>query len=276
MRKINYLKKNNKSLKLIEEINNFSKKFFEKKKFLKKNYKKNNIILVMGLPRSGTTYLSQLIFRNFQIRCIDSIAAKFWKSPLCGLLFSDLFIEQQFPVDDLKSFYGQSTNLFDPHEYSYFWNYYLKKKKIDFIKKEITQVLSYIDCPLLLRGNLLKGHISKFLEIFPNTIIIYLNRNKEDIQKSILRGRKDYFGNQKRWWSMKPSRKIKIFKLSPKKQIRYQVDYLSQEYLSELNNYPKSVMHVEYEKIVKNKHFFLRKFERAYKKKFNVLIKKKL
>src|SRR5581483_9026315 len=47
-------------------------------------------IFILGLPRSGTTLLSQIIFNNLDLACTNNLIARFWDAPLCGTHLSKI------------------------------------------------------------------------------------------------------------------------------------------------------------------------------------------
>jgi len=87
-------------------------------------------LFVFGLPRSGTTLLSQLIAHSFDIGYINNIAARFWLAPVYGIKLSDTIIGSA-KQSDFRSHYARTANVSDIHEFGYFWRYWLKKEKIE-------------------------------------------------------------------------------------------------------------------------------------------------
>ncbi|MFB6307128.1 MAG: hypothetical protein ABEH43_09120, partial [Flavobacteriales bacterium] len=76
---------------------------------------------VMGLPRSGTTLLTQLLYNTLDIDCINHFVAKFWKTPLVGCYFSKYFLNNQNAIN-YSSKYAKSWQIRAPHEFSWFWH----------------------------------------------------------------------------------------------------------------------------------------------------------
>jgi len=77
-------------------------------------------IFVVGLPRSGTTLVSQAMARRFNVGYSSNIAALFVSAPLVGALVHQRF-HTEVPPTPFESSFGQTTNAMDVHEYGRFW-----------------------------------------------------------------------------------------------------------------------------------------------------------
>ena len=78
-------------------------------------------IFIIGLPRSGSTLLSQLITQIYDIGYINNLVARFWSNPIIGIKLS-----QEFDLANYKSLlnssYGVTSLINEPHEFGYYWN----------------------------------------------------------------------------------------------------------------------------------------------------------
>ena len=80
------------------------------------------VIFVVGVPRSGTTILTQLLLSAFQIGYVNNIVAKFWQAPYIGsILAKSLKNNQQNLNISTDSNYGFTNEYEGPHEFGYFW-----------------------------------------------------------------------------------------------------------------------------------------------------------
>ena len=78
-------------------------------------------LIVGGLPRSGTTFFTQVLTRNSSIGAIDGISSRFWNRPLVGVRISHLTRRaQSYPLPYISDL-GESPFFRDPHEFGNFW-----------------------------------------------------------------------------------------------------------------------------------------------------------
>ena len=85
---------------------------------------------ILGLPRSGTTMLNQLLFNCLNIACTNNLMAKFWETPLVGAYLSKTLLGKYKP-QKYDSVYGKNNDIASPHEFSYFWHRLLSIKPSD-------------------------------------------------------------------------------------------------------------------------------------------------
>ena len=87
-------------------------------------------IFVFGLPRSGTTIMSQFLIYAFRLGYINNFMARFWLAPLTGIKLSKKILGENQNTT-FTSDYAKTMNLFDIHEFGYFWRYWLKITSIN-------------------------------------------------------------------------------------------------------------------------------------------------
>ena len=102
-------------------MKNFQKKFFARLADLENELTLNAKeeycnIFILGLPRSGTTLLSQIIYAGTNCLCVNNLMARFTDAPLVGAMVSKLSITKSFAfVYDLavniqQVFYTSGSN----------------------------------------------------------------------------------------------------------------------------------------------------------------------
>src|SRR5437764_1046201 len=77
-------------------------------------------IFILGLPRSGTTLINQLIFNALDVGCTNNLMARFWDAPLCGTMLSKIILGKA-KSNSYTSSYAASDNIMSPHQFAYFW-----------------------------------------------------------------------------------------------------------------------------------------------------------
>ena len=56
------------------------------------------IVFVVGLPRSGTTILTQLLSASLDVGIINNLIARFWLAPVTGIRLSKAILREQVNI----------------------------------------------------------------------------------------------------------------------------------------------------------------------------------
>lgn len=230
---------------------------------------KNPLIFVVGLPRSGTTFLTQVLLHGFDLGYINNIVARFWLAPLSGLTLSDQLLGNSKAPESLNSTYAVSEGLAGIHEFGYFWRHWLQKETVnDFIhykqkessidwnglKKVLNSIQHKINEPMVMKNNFGGFHMNHLLELLPNSLFIYIKRNLMDVAISILKARKHFYGNIDTWWSTIPPDYNELKSLNPHEQIAGQVRSLTKLYELQIEESPfqERILTISYEELSAN------------------------
>ena len=210
-------------------------------------------IFVMGLPRSGSTLLTQILYNNTDLYCTNNLIARFWDTPLVGTQLSKLTIPK-VALSEYKSFYGRTFGIDQPHEFSRFWQQAIKlddfenydpqtiAENIDWlqIKSKIINMNKILGGGIVFKPMELVGfHLNSMAENFEKSLFIYIERDSIDVAISILRARES--SGSAEWWGSYPPARIfqRVKDLSIIDQVAHQVCYfknLYQKYFSDTNN----------------------------------------
>lgn len=221
-------------------------------------------IFVLGLPRSGTTLLTQLLCDSLDIGWIDNIIARFWLAPLHGIELSKILLSKS-KQSEFQSDFGKSSNLSDPHEFAYFWWYWFKMEKeedfypqnkkeeaIDWssFKKTMSNIQHKFKRPVIMKNMLGANYFEKITSILEKVIWIYIERDPKDIALSLLKGRMRYYGDPNTWLSVYPPEYEMLKNLPWQEQIAGQTFYLTKFYHNQLNTAKKEgVIKVTYKEL---------------------------
>lgn len=217
-------------------------------------------LFIVGLPRSGTTYLSQLLFNCMDIGTTNNLIARFWESPLVGAMLSQKIFGDK-KAFEYSSEYGRTQDIMSPHEFSYFWRKHLLyinpynfnpkevESKIDWdlIYRKISGIGTILSKPLVLKTLEYTSFFQKQFHItFPKSFFVYITRNNLEIAKSIYLARKK---NTKidNWWSSVPLEFDLISNLPFYEQIAGQIFYLKQLIEESLKSVDKAnIIEIDY------------------------------
>ena len=235
-------------------------------------------IFILGLPRSGTTLLAQVLFNNLDIKCTNNLMSKFWETPLIGLKLSELILKNKY--SDYKSTYGKAKNISDPHEFSWFWHKHLKiydieaynpalaSEEIDWIFfKNVLVNFNHISKKIFIHKplELIGYHLECFYKLFEKGIFIYIDRPLNEIACSLVDARLNYYGNINTWWGSYPPIEIykKVKNKNFDKQISAQVFYLKKMYQEKFKLIDKKrLINVTYSDLCKNPQLIIDKVKK--------------
>lgn len=160
--------------------------FFEKRKL--KKYGDDTIapIFIIGLPRSGSTLLFQLLTSNYKFSFFSNLATVFYKGPT---LILSLFKKkhQRFSIDEFDSDYGYTKGFFSPSEAGSIYRNWFAKGTIDKerINKTVDSYMKITKAPFIFKNLNASFHVKEITEIFPKAFFILINRDLRFVCQSI-------------------------------------------------------------------------------------------
>lgn len=227
------------------------------------------IIYIVGAPRSGTTLLYQLVCRYLPVGYINNLIARFWLKPSIGIRLSKVILgDNARKKIKFESTYGTTKDIVGPHEFGYFWRYWLQLDKSpthklsaehlgnldkEGLKKTLEQEIISSFQSVIVFKNPICGLNAEFLSnIHPASLFIHIKRDFWDTVISILHARKARYGSYKAWWSLKPSSYPFNFNNNPVEEVIMQVKECRKEIDEELSKPKVKSMEVYYETLCKN------------------------
>jgi hypothetical protein len=198
-------------------------------------------IFILGLPRSGTTLLSQVIYSVTNCYCTNNFMARFWQVPLVGANLSKFTINKRFR-DKFESHLGQTAGIDEPHEFSWFWQKYLSDKyasseqnldaDLSQLKETILNLNSIFNAPLVFKPlELITDKLPFLVDGFQKALFVFIDRSATNIAKSILAAREKQ-KEPRKWWGSIPNNAAisELEKLEIIDQILYQIEYFREFY----------------------------------------------
>ncbi len=228
---------------------------------------------ILGLPRTGTTLLGQIMFNSMNVGCTNSLISKFWDAPLTGTYLSRIVINNT-KFENYDSFYGQPMDVFNPHEFSWFWNRYLSQKDLQNYIPKLSSIL--IAMSNILGRGLVHKPLEYMFDVIDNfdlfskkSIFIYIDRNELEVALSLAMSRLIKKGNLNEWWGSYPPKyrfdliKNKNYKI----QIAGQIKFLKEKYDDILLKIPEErLVLISYNELVNNPNGVIMKiFDKANK-----------
>ena len=175
------------------------------------------VILFFGLPRCGKTFFSQVLTYCLDLGYPNNLVARFWRAPVCGIRLSDALSNVVQDSAPWTSDYGKTPGINGPHDFSYFWHYWLKVSRIPYdrdkmaskidwggLRRELLRMGETWRRASIFKGVLPSYHLERFALEFQDVIYVYVERDLIDCAVSLARGRRDNFGSLDHWYGQTP------------------------------------------------------------------------
>jgi len=224
------------------------------------------LIYVVGLPRSGTTLLSQLISRYLPVGYINNLIARFWLNPAVGIRLSQAILGQQARERiEFKSTHGVTADPWGPHEFGYFWRHWLRLDEAQThkleqghldgidrkgLQKALSGTAAAFAAPVVFK-NIICGLQAEFLtQVHSSSLFVYIERDPRAVEASLIRSRNERYGDPAVWWSLKPSTYDEISRIQlPAEQIGRQVVDGARDFAFELAKPGVHSIRISYEEL---------------------------
>ncbi len=247
-------------------------------------------LFILGLPRSGTTFLNQLLFNCLDIACTNNLMARFPETPLVGGYLSKIVLGYYKPKR-FDSIYGKTIDIASPHEFLYFWDQLIgmdskkietynldeAKKRINWkqVKLKLLNLNNLFEKPMVYKPLELIGfHLREFCELFKKGLFIYIERDPLDVALSLANGRLDYYGDLDTWFSSYPLNYKELTNQPYWIQIAGQVYGLRKFYEEKLQEVSdEKIIFITYSDLCKQPKHFLERIIEKSKQQFDYNIK---
>lgn len=200
------------------------------------------VIFIVGVPRSGTTLLFQLMTRYLDTGYVNNYTARYWMAPIYGAASYRRRRGTAGEKGALESAFGGTSALDDPHEFSWFWQFYTEfgehdhldereLRAIDWrpIRREILALAGWFDNPLVFKSiNYHNYHVDWFRRLLPDARFVWIQRDARYTAQSILAVRAQRYGDRARWWSVRPRDVAAWRDRSPEQQVAHQIGDIEQ------------------------------------------------
>ena len=220
---------------------------------------------IIGVPRSGTTLLMQLVAAHLDVAYIDNLAAAFWRAPAYGLRLSDKLLGRR-RTSTYESQYGRTSRIEEPHEFGRFWLELLGYDEMIDRGAEYEERIDWKRVSLVLRNMthavrrtvafksfLLAMHLRCVQELLPKTCWVRIRRDPTENALSLLQLRRQYLASEDVWGGIKP-REFSWLKDEPVyRQVAGQVFYVEQAMTRQIEAVGQhNVLELRYDEVCAN------------------------
>lgn len=228
-------------------------------------------VFILGLPRSGTTLLYQVMVEAFHFAYFPNISNRFYMCPITAARVG-LRVCSEYR-STFESDYGFENGCLAPSESGNIWNRWFPQERRDgfnytpagYLKpndrSSIYQIIANFEhlfnAPFMTKNGKSCVRIPALLEIFPNALFIQIRREPVDTALSILLRLRKY---RLQWWSVMP-REVNSFRNDAEiERVCKQVHFISQNLRQDIQEFSLHDLHsIEYESLCRNPTFEIEK-----------------
>jgi len=216
---------------------------------------------VIGVPRSGTTLLHQVLAAGLEIGYVDNLTAAFWRAPVFGLrLARKLGVRDSGP--SFESSFGRTRGVGEPHEFGYFWNHHLRypglyalpeghEETIDWaaLRTVLRNMAHWERGPMVFKPMLLTWHLERMAREMPRTCYAWIRRDLHETALSLLAMREGLRGSLEAWASLRPHGPDWLADEPPWRQVAAQAVELERTITGAAEHLGDAVLCVDYEEL---------------------------
>ncbi len=171
---------------------------------------------VIGVPRSGTTLLYQVIASALDVGYVNNLIAAFWRAPVYGVRLAKALGVDRLE-SDFSSTFGRTAGVSEPHEFGYFWNDALRypdlaergaehADEIDWgrLRRVVTNMAAAAGAPMVFKPMILVWHLGHLVEAMPSSRFVRISRPPRETALSLLGMRRSLRGSVDQWASLRP------------------------------------------------------------------------
>lgn len=197
---------------------------------------------VLGAPRSGTTLVTQLLATHLEVAPITNLAAAFWAAPVHGMRLSHKLLGRQ-TTSTLKSTYGRTDGIGEPHEFGYFWSRLLGYRELaepadpsadpvdwERVRLVLSNLADAARAPVLFKAFMSGFYTAELQRVLPRTAFVLITREPVANALSILQMRREYSGGEEHWTGVRPLASRAVADAPPPVQAAAQVVHTVQAY----------------------------------------------
>lgn len=245
------------------------------------NHPLKPVLVIVGCPRSGTTFMTQLLTATGAVAYPSNLLSRFAYAPHLGALLQQLLLNPAYDLgnefSDLRSESGFSSNVgktrgaLGINEFFHFWRRFfpnhdpgfldqeeLKSVKIATMRAELASIEAVFDKPFISKGMMLQYNLDFFANNMPELKIVHVKRDPLYVMQSVSQARVKYYGTDKIWWSVKPRQYNLLKDMDPVSQVAGQVFFTDQEIFNQTKGIPESrFIRADYEQVCEQPKYFL-------------------
>jgi hypothetical protein len=189
-------------------------------------------IFIIGVPRSGSTLLYQLLIQHFYFTYINNLQSFFYGSPLTVAKFCGRILAAPPVNKKLDSKFGYISGVFSPSEAGTMFRKWFGET--DFsdpalrtspeIVRSTIQCLSSLGSAPFIAKNLYNSlRLATISSLFPEAFFVWIRRDPLYTSQSLINMRRKLQGSDEIWVSVKPPSYKQLLTYAPFEQVVRQI-----------------------------------------------------
>lgn len=169
------------------------------------------VVLIVGMPRAGTTIVCQVLSRYLDVTYLNNLSALFPRSPITASRWFSRLLTDRRP--DFTSYYGKTPRLADPNEGFHVWNRWLGTDRYraaasldpeiqDDMMRFFDAWLSAFGKPFLSKSVRNTDAVSLLARTIRNCYFIGVRRNRRMLVQSLILARQHVQGSKALGWGL--------------------------------------------------------------------------
>ncbi len=235
--------------------------------------RKNNLppVFVVGCPRSGTTIISQYLLAKYKFAYFSNLDRANANFPIVSAIWNQSAKKFQ---PEFRNQYGQIKGIHAPGDgweifhrwFSYYYHPIKNNSSIHQLKTTIAYYESIYGWPFFVKNNANSLRIIELSTLFPNAIIVVIQRNIYENINSIIKGKKKNQIPDDQFWGTGPDNAlIPDIPKDPVANSVYQYLFINKFITSSIKKIShKKVLTINFSEFKKNPSAFLEKFAGCY------------
>lgn len=203
-------------------------------------------LFIIGAPRTGSTLLYQLLIQNYHLSYFNNLQSFFYGSPALIAKLTHKFEAKKILKQKFESNYGFIPGAFSPSESGAIFRYWfgdndfsnpISEPMINLIRKTIVYLCSTFPAPFIAKNLNNALRLGSIMSVIPETIFLWVKRDPLYASQSLIKMRRNLYGSDHVWASIKPPSYAKIIHYRPFEQVVRQIkdidDTISQHFEGE-------------------------------------------
>lgn len=236
-------------------------------------------LFVVGLPRSGSTLLTQLLAASGRFAYPTNVLARFYANLYIGSRIERLLAKVLPCIEpSYGSSFGRTSEWAAPNEFGFFWAHHfpvedhhemspteLAAVDTKAFLRELAGLEAACGLPVFMKGMIVNYNLTFLYDLLPMAIFVRMKRDYVSVAHSLLFSRQSFFGTTKAWWSCKPRNWRELAELEdPAEQVVAQIQSIERALDSAFAVIPKeNQVSIDYNDLCEDPHAQVRRIERT-------------
>jgi hypothetical protein len=242
-------------------------------------------IFIVGAPRTGSTLLFQLLIQRFHFAYLNNLESFFYGSPAVFAKLTHRFVSGRPAKFRSRTSYGYISGVLSPSEAGAIFRRwfgesdlapYLVESDKELIRKTVNYISSLTSAPFLSKNLYNSLRIITISSVFPEAFYIWIRRDPLYTCQSLIRMRRELYGTDRQWASVKPDNYRILLNCDPFEQVVRQVKVIDDHIEDAANTKKlKNLVRINYKDLCEEPQRELGLTAKTYKDTYGIELKER-